>query len=229
MTAPRALVLAGRARYGDPWHDHAATSHRVAGLLAADGFDVDVRSTFPDALDGLTPGDLLVVNAGQGPADDDDATWLPLHARVRDHAAAGGPVLALHQATNTFGDSPWWADVVGGRWVDGTSWHPPQDVATFDVHPGHPVTDGLGPLVVDDERYTDLVVARGAHVLVTHVEGGATHPVVWVAPSGRAVVDALGHGVESYAAPARAALLRREARWLVGLPPVQPSTVTRWS
>jgi len=216
--SPRALVLAGRGRYGDPWHDHAATSHRVALELTAAGLDVDVRSTFPDALTDLTPADLLVVNAGRGTADDDDATWLPLHERVRDHTAAGGPVLALHQAANTFGDSPWWERVVGGRWVEGTSWHPPQAVATFDVRPGHPLTDGLGPLVVDDERYTDLVVAPDAHVLVTHDEGGATHPVVWVAPGGRAVYDALGHGVESYAAGARAALLRREARWLVGLP-----------
>ena len=95
---PRALVLAGRARYGDPWHDHAATSHQVALELRAAGFVVDVRSTFPDALADLAPADLLVVNAGLGPTDpaDDDA-WRPLHEAVRDHAAADGPVLALHQ------------------------------------------------------------------------------------------------------------------------------------
>jgi len=215
---PRALVLAGRARYGDPWHDHAGTSYRVARELTAAGFDVDVRGTFPDALADLAPTDLLVVNAGQGDPRDDDATWRPLHERVRDHAAAGGPVLALHQAAHTFRDSPWWSEVIGGRWVEGTSWHPPQTVATFDVHVGHPVTEGLGPLVVDDERYTDLVVAPGVRVLVTHDEGGTTHPVVWVAPSWRAVYDGLGHGIESYDAPARAALLRREACWLAGLP-----------
>ena len=215
---PRALVLAGRARYADPWHDHAATSHRVALELTAAGFDTDVRGTFPDALADLAPPDLLVVNAGHGQGDD-DATWRPLHERVRDHAAAGGPLLALHQAAMAFRDSPWWADLIGGRWVEGTSWHPAQTVATFDVRTGHPVTDGLGPLVVDDERYTDLVVVPDVRVLVTHDEGGATHPVVWVAPGGRAVYDALGHGVESYDAPARAALLRREARWLVGRQP----------
>ncbi|MBO3095148.1 ThuA domain-containing protein [Cellulomonas dongxiuzhuiae] len=218
-TSPRALVLAGRARYADPWHDHAATSHAVACELADAGFDVAVRSTFPDALADLRAADLLVVNAGQGPVDDDDAVWRPLHERVRDHAAAGGPVLALHQAAMTFADSPWWSDVMGGRWVEGRSWHPPQGVATFDVRAGHPVTRGLGPLVVDDERYTDLVVAPDVGALVTHDEGAATHPVVWVVAGRRVVYDALGHDVGSYAAPARAALLRREARWLVGLPP----------
>ena len=218
-TSPRALVLAGRGRYGDPWHDHAATSYRVARELTAGGFAVEVRSTFPDALADLTGDDLLVVNAGLGAPDDDDATWRPLHEAVRDHAAAGGPVLALHQAAMTFRDSPWWSEVIGGRWVEDRSWHPPQDLATFDVHAGHAVTDGLGPLVVDDERYTDLAVAPDVRALVTHDEAGTTHAVVWVAPSWRAVYDGLGHGVESYATPARAELLRREARWLVGLPP----------
>lgn len=215
----RALVLAGRARYGDPWHDHAATSHRVAHELTAAGFAVDVRSTFPDALADLAPSDLLVVNAGHGPADDDEA-WHRLHTAVREHAAADGPVLALHQSAMAFRDDSWWSETIGGRWVDEVSWHPPQAVATLDVHAGHPVTDGLGALVVDDERYTDLAVAPDVRALVTHEEGGATHPVVWVAPSWRAVYDGLGHGVESYDSPARAALLRREARWLVGLPPV---------
>lgn len=216
---PRALVLAGRARYGDPWHDHAATSHRVALELASAGFTVDVRSTFPDALADLAPSDLLVVNAGLGPTEDDDATWRPLHEAVRDHAAADGPVLALHQSTMTFRDSPWWSDVVGGHWVDDVSWHPPQAEHTFDVAADHPVTAGLGPLVVDDERYTDLVVAPAVRPLVTHDEGGTTHPVVWLAPSRRAVYDGLGHDLGSYRTPARAALLRREARWLVRLPP----------
>lgn len=214
---PHAVVLAGRGRYGDPWHDHAATSHEVALALVEAGFTASVRSTFPDALADLRPTDLLVVNAGRGPDDDVDVS--PLHARVDAHAAAGGPVLALHQAANTFGDHAAWTDVVGGRWVDGTSWHPPQDVATFEVLPDHPVTAGLGPLVVDDERYTDLVVHDGVRVLVQHFEDGVTHPVVWVAPSGRAVYDGLGHGVASYTTPARRALLVREARWLVGLPP----------
>ncbi|GIG41181.1 ThuA domain-containing protein [Cellulomonas phragmiteti] len=218
-TPPRALVLSGRDRYGDPWHDHAATSYRVAHELTAAGFGVEVRSTFPDALDDLAVADLLVVNSGEGPAGDDDAAWRPLHERVRDHADAGGPVLALHQATMTFADSPWWTEVVGGRWVHGTSWHPPLGSATFDVQPGHPVTDGLGALVAEDERYTDLVVDAGVRVLVQHEEGAATHPVVWVTAAGNVVYDALGHGVASYASAARCALLRREARWLVGLPP----------
>lgn len=219
-TAPRALVLTGRARYGDPWHDHAATSHAVAQELTAAGFVVEVRSTFPDALAGLRTADLLVVNTGRGPQDDDDAPWGELHAAVRDHVAGGGPVLALHQAAMTFRDSPWWAGLMGGRWVDDVAWHPDKGVAAFDVTADHPVTAGLGPLVVDDERYTDLDVAPDVRPLVTHDEGGATHPVVWVTATGRVVYDALGHGVDSYATPARAALLRREARWLVGLPPV---------
>ena len=71
--------------------DTSISGHRVARELTAAGFDVEVRSTFPDALADLAPDQLLVVNAGLGPVDDDDATWRPLHQAVRDHAAADGP------------------------------------------------------------------------------------------------------------------------------------------
>ncbi|AEE44997.1 ThuA domain-containing protein [Cellulomonas fimi] len=216
------LVLAGRGRYGDPWHDHAATTDAIATLLRADGHDVVVRSTFPDALDDVRP-DLLVVNSGRGPldpAEDDD--WRGFHDRRAALVAAGVPVLGVHQAANTFGDDPRWPATLGGRWVEGVSWHPPLDAATFrvlDAH--HPVTAGLAEVAATDERYADLEVASASRVLlaadVAGDDGTGAHPVVWVGPGpGRVVYDALGHDVRSYSSPDRRALLRREVAWLLG-------------
>lgn len=221
MTAPpRALVLAGRGRYEDPWHDHAATSHVVAGLLADQGVEASVRGTFPDAFGDLAAFDLVVVNAGRGRTDPgfdgDDAAWAPAHEAVAAFAAAGGALLGLHQAANTFADSPRWADLLGGRWVPGASWHPPQDVATFAPVGDHPVVAGLGPVVADDERYRDLVVAPGSRVLLTACHDGADQPVAWASAGARAVYDGLGHDVGSYASASRCALLRREVDWLLG-------------
>ena len=134
--APRVLVLAGHGRYADPWHDTAATSHRVAEILAGHGMDAEVRGTFPSAHERLAGVDLLVVNAGRGRVDPGfdgtDADWAPFHDAVRGHAAAGRGVLGLHQAANTFADSPQWAQLLGGRWVEGRSMHPPIGLATFD-------------------------------------------------------------------------------------------------
>lgn len=219
MTLPRALVLAGRGRYEDPWHDHAATSHVVAGLLGEQGVDAQVRSTFPDAFGDLGAFDLVVVNAGRGRPDPgfdgDDAAWAPAHEAVRAYAAAGGALLGLHQAANAFADSPHWAALLGGRWVPGTSWHPPQDVATFTPVGDHTVVGGLGPVVADDERYRDLVVEPSSRVLLTARHEGTDHPVAWASAGARAVYDGLGHGVESYASPSRRELLRREVDWLL--------------
>ncbi len=220
---PDALVLTGHGRYQDAWHDDAATSHEVAGVLTAAGLTPRVRGTSRDALDGVAADDvaLVVVAADRGrtdPAfDGDDAAWEPFHARLTGLVRAGVPLLALHQAANTFADSPEWSPLVGGRWVVGTSMHPPIGPATFRVADAeHPVTTGLTDVEAFDERYCDLAVDPRSRVLLTTRHAGADHPVVWVSGGAdRVVYDGLGHDVRSYASASRRELLRREAQWLV--------------
>jgi type 1 glutamine amidotransferase len=215
-----ALVLAGHGRYQDPWHDNAAIAHRVAQLLADDAIDVTIRGTLPDALDDIEP-DLLVVASGRGRPDADfdgtDEDWLPFHARLSALVASGVPVLGLHQATNTFLDAPSWGPLLGGRWIEGTTWHPPLGDVTFRVVASdHPVVAGLSEISVQDEQYLSLDVSPDVEVLVVADHEGTAHPVVWVAPGpGRIVYDALGHDVRSYRSPSRVDLFRREVRWLL--------------
>lgn len=229
----RILILTGRGRHEDPWHDHAATSHRLALLLAGlevDGrpSDVVVRSTFPDALHDLDDVDLLVVNAGTpwpgfreaGIGPDDDA-WAPFHATLDAWARDDGRILAVHQSANTFGDHPEWEEVLGGRWVPGTSYHPPSGEARLSLASGgHPMVAGA-PGAVDmlDERYCRLRVAPTTQVLgwLTDDEG-ERQPALWVAEQhgGRTVYSALGHDVRSYDSPSHADLLLRAATWLLG-------------
>jgi len=218
----RVMILVGRGRYEDPWHDHAATSYRVALVLSDLGLAVEVRSVFVGAFEDLDSCDLLVVNSGRGrvdPAfDGDDAHWAATHEALQAFAAAGRPVLGLHQAANTFADSPYWEEILGGRWIPGQSMHPPADNAVFDIVAAHPVVDGLGPLEAFDERYSYLHVLPGSQPLVTQSHDGIDHPVVWVNASGpyRAVYDALGHGGAAFDSPSRRRLLAREALWLLG-------------
>ncbi|WP_432534384.1 ThuA domain-containing protein [Kineococcus arenarius] len=218
----RALVLVGRGRYQDRWHDDAATGHRVAGELAAAGLEPQVRGTAPAALDDVDGLALLVVVAGTGRTDPqwdgDDAAWAPFHARLAALVAEDGvPLLALHQAANTFTDAPGWADLIGGRWIPGLSMHPPIGPALFRPVPGeeHPVVAGLGPVEAFDERYCLLQRAQGSRVLLTTEHEGVEHPVVWQAAGpGRVLYDGLGHGTRSYDSPSRRGLLRREVTWL---------------
>ncbi|MBB2902993.1 hypothetical protein FHR75_003829 [Kineococcus radiotolerans] len=82
----RALVLVGRGRYQDRWHDDAATGHVVAGALSDLGLRTRVRGTAPTALDDGEGFSLLVVVAGTGRADADrdgpDVAWAPFHDRL---------------------------------------------------------------------------------------------------------------------------------------------------
>ena len=214
-----ALVLAGHGRYEDPWHDTAAIAHRVAQLLTDDGIDVTIRGTLPAALDGIDP-DLVVVASGRGRPDPDfdgtDEDWLPFHARLSALVESGVPLLGLHQATNAFLDSPAWEPLLGGRWVEGTTWHPPLAPSTFRVVSDHTLVAGLSEITADDEQYLSLRVSPDVQVLVVADHEGVAHPVVWVAPGpGRIVYDALGHDVRSYDSPSRIDLFRREVRWLL--------------
>ncbi|MBL0886863.1 ThuA domain-containing protein [Myceligenerans indicum] len=237
----RILVLAGRGRYEDPWHDHAATSHEVARILGEpeavgrDDVVVRVRSTWRDALDDLDDVDLLVLNSGRGRIDPDfdgaDGDWVAFHERLAGWARSGGSVLALHQAANTFADAPGFEEVLGGRWIPGVSMHPPIGDAVFDVVAGHPVTVGLGGGVIDayDERYCHLVVAESSRVLLTTRgpaesgfsaeadDGARVHSVAWAndAHGGRTVYSGLGHDVRSFTSEPHRAFLRSAAAWLV--------------
>lgn len=222
MTAgARALVLAGRGRYADPWHDHAATSVSIARSIEDLGASAVVRSTFADAFEDLSAFDLVVVNAGRGRTDaafdGDDAAWLDAHRSLRDYVAGGGALLAVHQAANTFSDSPWWPDVLGGRWVPGTSMHPERRVFAVTVVDDHPVVEGLGPQEVFDEQYCHLEVRPSSHVLAWQTHDGQAHPVIWRSQGGpgRVLYDALGHDVAAYARAGRQRLLRRELAWLL--------------
>lgn len=230
-TPYRLLILAGRGRYEDPWHDHAATSHRLAEVLAAEELhgrtpDVVVRSTFPDALDDLDDFNLLVVNSGTswpgfveaGIGPDDDA-WAPFHTHLAAWARDGGSILALHQAANTFADAADWPEILGGRWIPGESYHPPfgrTDVTL--ATGGHPLVVGTGPVELDDERYCRLQVAESSQVLGwVHDDEGEQHPVLWTTEEhgGRTLYSGLGHDVRAYDSPAYVRLLLRAVTWLL--------------
>jgi len=221
-TVPDALLLVGRGPYEDPWHDYVATGARVAKLLDSCGVGVDWRSTFPDALDGLPAPDLVVVLAGRGqqsggrPSVSD---WSPLHNGLLEFADTGTALLALHAASNTFFDFPRWTGLIGGRWVEGESTHPPIGEVVFSSIGTHPIVSTIATVRVFDEQYLNLEVAATSQPFLVAHHAGTSHPVAWVAATppghGRVVYDGLGHDTRSYDSEERVALLRNEITWLL--------------
>ncbi len=221
-----AVIYTGADRYDGKWHDHAATSQRVAEILGEIGIDGRIRGTRPRTFGDLSTVDLVVLNAANGvpgPEDATDEEWAPAHAAFREYVERGGPLLVLHLSIAAFGTHAEWNQWLGGVWIPGTSMHPPRSDSHVHVQTdAHPIVAGLSDFDVYDEMYSYLVTEPGNVVLATHQYEGIEHPLAWareIAGNGRVVYDALGHGVEAYDATGRVALLKREALWLTGADP----------
>ena len=221
MTEPnrRVRVISGAGRYADPWHDFPATSARIAEIAAGLGHRVELEDDVERSLAGLDGVDLVIINIGNperhgGESDEIGEAF----AGLRRHLAAGGSLLSVHVSATSFPGVESWEEIIGGRWVDGTSMHPPIDLARLTVHPDrHPVVAGLADFTVWDERYSYLRVDPEVVPLVEHRHDDRLHPLVWAREQDTARIgyDALGHGVESYQSADRVRLLEQEITWLL--------------
>ena len=214
----RCLVLSGgprgAERYGDPWHDFAATSRRLADVLAAMSHHVEVSEEIEVRVRSLDDVDLVVVNAACGA---DESAGPGSTYGLRPYLERGGSLLAVHAGAAGVRHADDWATITGATWVDGRSMHPEQDLCRVHALPGaRGIGSGLSDFDVLDERYSWLRLEPGNDVICTHTYGGATHPLAWAREVGRARVfsDLLGHGPESYDFPGRVVLLRAAVTWL---------------
>lgn len=212
-------VVSGHGRYSDPWHDFAATSTAIARIVDAQGHAVHVVPDEPSSLENLNGLDLLIVNTGGNPeveiAPDDH--WTQAQHGLGEWINAGGRVLGVHTAANSFPDWPQWTQLLGGSWVRGTSWHPQRSVAVFEPTPeasSHPVWTGLNAVTCYDERYSDMEVLATSQPLVRHELDEEWQIMGWAA-SDTVIYDAMGHGERSYSAPSRARFLVNEVDWLL--------------
>gem|GEM_PF-74042 len=236
---PRTLILSGRERFADPWHDMAATSHQLALTLSALG-EVSIKSTFAglglptdddDAAPWLADVDLLVLNiSGRGvSSDDDEPAWAAVANRIANWARAGGRILAVHQTMLAAMSYPELAEVLGGQWVDDVSGHPPMGPMTLFLKPE---IAGLPPEVhAFDERYCRLTVSQEINllgwvfddivpgVIVDQKDkaGSEPQPALWYfeAHGGQSVYCSLGHDVRSYESAGHRDLLIQMARELL--------------
>lgn len=229
----RLLVLSGAGRYADPWHPFAESSAGIASVAEDAGHRAEIRDAAPGATEDLGRFDLLVVNTGGGDPDSDPSpspAWEASHQRIAQYVRARKPLLVTHTGLNTFRDWPGWGDILGGRWVPGTSGHPAAGIATFQAVAGaehHPVFTGLprgghilGELAdtpvlqVRDERYSDLVIGDSVTPLLCHETSPHRQTVAWA--HGRTVLcDALGHDARSYESAGRRRFLANAIEWLL--------------
>jgi type 1 glutamine amidotransferase len=209
------VLVSGGGDYTDPWHPFDVMAARIADLLDPVVGAVTVRTDVEAALaEQRGDADLLVVSIGDaGAGTPGDAA----RAGIRRHLDAGRPLLVVHVSATAFPDWGDWEAIVGGRWVQGTTFHPEQGVFTVRIESGHPITEGLTDFETHDEAYTALRVQDGVTVLAHHVMDGKAHPLGWVHRPGSAPVVylALGHDGGAYDADGTQELVRRSASWLL--------------
>ena len=219
----RALILSGGI-----FHDFAATSAVLAGMIRGHGLEVEVTEDLEAGFAALDGVDLLVVNALRWRMhgekyDEYRERWAYSPSRsareaVRRHLGRGRGLLAMHTAVICFDDWPEWGDLLGASWTWGTSGHPPLARVHVDVCTGaHPLVADVGGFDVEDEVYGFLERRPGLQPLMTSAHGGEAHPLLWVRESLGApvVVDALGHGVESLAVPEHRTIVDRAIAWVL--------------
>lgn len=208
----RALIASGAGRYADPWHPFPRTTPLVSAVLADAGFDVSVDDDLDSALTRLAGIDLLVLHAG-APADGappPDAAAIGL----ADALARGIGVLSVHIGLRSLQAHPGGPELLGGRWVDDVSWHPPlgRTIIRGGALPGG---GDVADFDVDDERYLDLQLIGARTEVAHHEHDGVRSPTAWVREVGaaRIAVDLLGHDERSYDSAGRRALLGALAAW----------------
>ncbi|MGB3329910.1 MAG: ThuA domain-containing protein [Thermomicrobiales bacterium] len=220
----RAVIYSGADRYDGKYHDHAATSQRIAEILRDVDIDARIRGFRPRYITAadLDRADLVILNVAnglQGPDDADDAAWDAAWALIDGYVGRGGPLMVRHLSSAIFAQDAGWKHRIGGVWLPGTSMHPPISDATVTVKTdAHPIVAGMGDFPIYDEMYSFLQTDPAITVLATHTFEGTEHPLAWAteAAGNRVVYDAIGHGVEAFDAPGAIDLLQREARWLTG-------------
>ncbi|GAA1955154.1 ThuA domain-containing protein [Agromyces allii] len=211
------LIVSGGGTYSDPWHPFDETSGRLVDILGARN-DVTLTTDVTQALANLHAGDwdLVVLNFGSaGVALPTDTACVDGILRFSE---AGGAILACHVVATAFPGDERWEQILGGRWVRGTSMHPPRGTADISVLPvDHPVTHGHDDFVLVDERYSYLKVSPEVEILATHDHDGLVHPLIWAhsRPSSRVIYDGLGHDAASYDSEEHRALVLSAADWLL--------------
>lgn len=213
----RVLVVSGAGEYSDPWHRFGETSERLVGILQT-RYEVTLTTDVAAALAGLDAQAWGVVVLNFGSAERELPTDAACVDGISRFAAAGGALLACHVVSTAFPADPRWEEILGGRWVRGTTMHPPQGDAEIRIAPtAHAVTRGLDDFVLFDERYSYLRVAPEIEVLGTHVHDEREHPMIWAhrLPTSRVVYDGLGHDARSYDSADHRRLVRNAVGWLL--------------
>ena len=204
-TDTKVLLLVG----GPEYHDTPETRAALSGLLSRK-FDVtmtdDLAVLKPETLSGYD----VIVNFTTflEPTDEQIGALL-------DAVAGGKGFVGIHGATATFGNSPAYIGMIGGKLIV----HDPNkrfkvNIGTARAVEEHPITQGVDDFEIQDELYIIEGDLTQWHILA-RAEG---HPIVYTKMwgKGRVYNNALGHDVRALSNPGFQTLIINGVEWAAG-------------
>jgi type 1 glutamine amidotransferase len=205
---PKQVLMVGgcEADFHNMW-EAVPTVALVADQLR---YDVTIsRDRTRISASGLAGVDALLVYTTGGKLEQDQA------AAFLDWVRAGGGVVGLHSAADSFKENPEYIRTLGGAFIT----HPaPLDVTVQFVDKTHPVTAGLEDFTLREELYIlDYEPAR-VHVLAeTYSYEDKMQPIAWTREegNGRIFYCSLGHHESSWVNENVRTLLRRGLQWVM--------------
>ncbi|MBO6656866.1 MAG: ThuA domain-containing protein [Pseudomonadales bacterium] len=214
-------------------HDFEDASQALSEVLDESGFESTIYHDFDAGLDAIAGGPHLVTIFALRWRMLDHDKYIPDRAAwayeiserhsvlLTDYLSGGGGLLGLHTSAICFDTWPEWQQLLGAKWIWGSSFHPePAELNIINLNAGHPVTQNRNTFSLVDELYHNIEPSKDAVPLFQAVsaEDGSTQTLAWSHSfgKGRSIYSALAHDRLSIEAPGHSAFLQRAARWCAG-------------
>ena len=210
--AVRAYIVIGGHDHEPSFYSLFENEPRIRGMV----------ETHPAALrrDKLTERyDVIVMHDMWNDLDDKG------RENLRNWVEAGKGVVVTHHAlAGNWQWEWWWKEVVGGRYLlkpdagmPGSTYKHDQFLKVTPV-PGHPVVDGVSPMLLHDETYKSMWISSEARPLLKTDHPDSDPVIAWISPykKARIVVIQPGHDRTTHLDPSYRRLIHNAIFWAAG-------------
>jgi type 1 glutamine amidotransferase len=137
---------------------------------------------------------------------------------VEDFVSNGGPFLPLHSTMCSYTDWEGLSQILGIRWVWGTSFHGPHETYTLRLNKSHPLASEFEEFEIHDELYRKLKPVRPVDILMTAWAEGSQQPHAWTSSygKGRIFFWGPGHNAATLEKPHVQKALAGGLKWALG-------------
>lgn len=206
----RILWVSGPKDHGPDEHDYPLQQRRWAKLLSmADNVKIDTITRWPTE-DQFNNADVVVFYWDYPAFTEENGKQLDKFLE------RGGGMVYLHYAVDATANPQALANRIGLAWKGGSSKFRHGRVELDFSGSKHPITEGFGTTVFEDESYWELVKGnKEINVLATGKEDGHPIPLIWTttAGKGKVFVSILGHFNWTFDDPLFRLLLLRGIAW----------------